>query len=225
MLDLLGDRGNPPIGTFSTYRIVPCEQVILTPAHLDDVHAAAWPVAGVTAWRYVRPRRIISPCIVLTTKEYGHSSQRPCHSWTHSPHHRNRWRRRAPRIKRYAFRRACIRYEQFRRENCTRRRARRYRRRELYTHSAQSVRAPPHLSDFSNLQSTMIFFISDQRIGPRLWGCSLENHQLTRLSIRLGGTIAQQIGRVLRQGGCIVCGHASAHLRCARHCRTSNSSV
>ena len=73
MLDLLGDRGNPPIGTFSTHRIVPCEQVILAPVHLDDVHAAAWPVAGVSAWRYVRPR-IISSCIVLTTTKYGHSS-------------------------------------------------------------------------------------------------------------------------------------------------------
>ena len=52
---LLGGGDNPPIGTFSTYCIVSREQVILTPAHLDDVHAAAWPVAGVTAWRYVRP--------------------------------------------------------------------------------------------------------------------------------------------------------------------------
>ena len=171
--DLLGGRGNPPIGTFSTYRIVPREQVILTPAHLDNVHAAAWPVAGVTAWRYVLPR-IISPCIVLTTKKYGHSSYRPCHARTHSPHHRNRWRCRAPRIKAMLSpRRACIRYEQLRRENCTRRRARRYRRRELYTHSTQSVRAPPYLSDFSNLQCTMIFCISDQRIGHMLRGLSM----------------------------------------------------
>jgi hypothetical protein len=46
---LLVGGDNPPIGTFSTYCIVSREQVIPTPAHLDDVHAAAWPVAGVTA--------------------------------------------------------------------------------------------------------------------------------------------------------------------------------
>ena len=200
---LLGGRGNLPIGTFSTYRIVPREQDSLTPVHLDDVHAAAWPVAGVRAWRYVRPR-IISPCIVLTTKKNGHSSYRPCHARTHSPHHRNRWRRRAPRIKAMLSpRRACIRYEQLRREICTRRRARRYRRRELHAQGTVSTGSPSP-SDFSNLQCTMIFCISDYRICPRLWGCSLENHHLTWLSIRLGGTIAQQIGRVLRQGGCIV---------------------
>ncbi|KAH9997735.1 NAD-binding protein [Russula compacta] len=48
---ILGGGDNPPIGTFSTYCVVSREQVIPTPAHLDDVHAAAWPVAGVTAWR------------------------------------------------------------------------------------------------------------------------------------------------------------------------------
>src|SRR6266852_1120325 len=48
---LLGGGENPPIGTFSTYCVVSREQVIPTPSHLDDVHAAAWPVAGVTAWR------------------------------------------------------------------------------------------------------------------------------------------------------------------------------
>ncbi len=29
------------------------DQVIPTPEHLDDVHAAAWPLAAVTAWRCV----------------------------------------------------------------------------------------------------------------------------------------------------------------------------
>lgn len=48
---LLGGGINPPIGTFSTYVIVARDQVISTPAHLDDVHVAAWPVGGVTAWR------------------------------------------------------------------------------------------------------------------------------------------------------------------------------
>jgi hypothetical protein len=50
-----GAGANPPIGTFFTYCIVSRKQVIPTPAHVDDVYAAAWTVAGVTAWRYVRP--------------------------------------------------------------------------------------------------------------------------------------------------------------------------
>ncbi|KAH9958339.1 NAD-P-binding protein [Russula dissimulans] len=48
---ILGGGDNPPTGTFAAYAIVAREQVIPTPAHLDDLHAAAWPVAGVTAWR------------------------------------------------------------------------------------------------------------------------------------------------------------------------------
>jgi NADPH:quinone reductase-like Zn-dependent oxidoreductase len=35
------------------------EQVIPTPAYLGDVYAAAWPVAGITTWRYVRPLIIL----------------------------------------------------------------------------------------------------------------------------------------------------------------------
>ena len=38
-------------GTFTQYVVVDRDQVIPTPDHLDDVHAAAWPVGGVTAWR------------------------------------------------------------------------------------------------------------------------------------------------------------------------------
>ena len=38
-------------GTFAQYIVVERDQVILTPDHLDDVHAAAWPLGGVTAWR------------------------------------------------------------------------------------------------------------------------------------------------------------------------------
>ncbi|KAI9511101.1 hypothetical protein F5148DRAFT_1173734 [Russula earlei] len=48
---ILGGGDHPPIGTFSTYVVVAREHVIRTPAHLDDLRAAAWPVAGVTAWR------------------------------------------------------------------------------------------------------------------------------------------------------------------------------
>ena len=43
----------PPHGTFTEYIIVERDQVFLTPDHLDDVHIAAWPLGGLTAWRYV----------------------------------------------------------------------------------------------------------------------------------------------------------------------------
>ncbi|KAH9931711.1 NAD(P)-binding protein [Epithele typhae] len=38
-------------GTFAEYVVVEREEVLETPAHLDDVHAAAWPLGGLTAWR------------------------------------------------------------------------------------------------------------------------------------------------------------------------------
>jgi len=50
---ILGGGDNPPIGTFASYVIVERDQVIPTPAHLEDVHAAAWPIGGVTAWRAI----------------------------------------------------------------------------------------------------------------------------------------------------------------------------
>ncbi|KAF8177240.1 chaperonin 10-like protein [Pholiota molesta] len=40
-------------GTFSEYIVVERDQVVPTPEHLDDVHVAAWPIGGVTAWRAV----------------------------------------------------------------------------------------------------------------------------------------------------------------------------
>ncbi|KAH9079685.1 hypothetical protein EDB83DRAFT_2504048 [Lactarius deliciosus] len=50
---ILGGGDNPPIGSFASHVVVERDQVIQTPAHLEDVHAAAWPVGGVTAWRAV----------------------------------------------------------------------------------------------------------------------------------------------------------------------------
>ncbi|RDX56332.1 NAD(P)-binding protein [Lentinus brumalis] len=38
-------------GAFAQYIVVERYQVIQTPDHIDDVHAAAWPLGGVTAWR------------------------------------------------------------------------------------------------------------------------------------------------------------------------------
>ena len=52
---ILGGGDLPPIGTFSEYVVVERDQVIVTPTHLDDVHAAAWPLGGLTAWRRVCP--------------------------------------------------------------------------------------------------------------------------------------------------------------------------
>lgn len=43
--------GGMGLGTFAQYAFVQRDQVILTPDHLDDVHMAAWPLGGVTAWR------------------------------------------------------------------------------------------------------------------------------------------------------------------------------
>ncbi|KAF7773148.1 hypothetical protein Agabi119p4_5315 [Agaricus bisporus var. burnettii] len=48
---ILGGGAHPPIGTFTEYIVVERDQVILTPDHLNDVQAAAWPLGGVTAWR------------------------------------------------------------------------------------------------------------------------------------------------------------------------------
>jgi NADPH:quinone reductase-like Zn-dependent oxidoreductase len=49
---ILGGVKFPPLGTFSEYIVVDRDQVIRTPEHLTDVQAAAWPVGGVTAWRF-----------------------------------------------------------------------------------------------------------------------------------------------------------------------------
>lgn len=48
---MVGGCTFPNIGVFSEYITVERDQVIIAPDHLDDVHAAAWPLAGVTAWR------------------------------------------------------------------------------------------------------------------------------------------------------------------------------
>ncbi|KAH9901425.1 NAD-P-binding protein [Cubamyces lactineus] len=48
---ILGGGKANPLGTFAEYVVVERDQVILTPDHLDDVHAAAWPIGAVTAWR------------------------------------------------------------------------------------------------------------------------------------------------------------------------------
>lgn len=51
-IPILGGIKSIPIGTFSQYVAVERDQVIESPDHLDDEHIAAWPLAGVTAWRF-----------------------------------------------------------------------------------------------------------------------------------------------------------------------------
>ncbi|KAI6029585.1 chaperonin 10-like protein, partial [Pisolithus microcarpus] len=48
---VVGGGTIPPLGTFAEYVVVERDQVLQTPEHLDDVHMAAWPVGGLTAWR------------------------------------------------------------------------------------------------------------------------------------------------------------------------------
>jgi NADPH:quinone reductase-like Zn-dependent oxidoreductase len=50
---VMGAGGSQPEGTFAEYIVVDRHEVLETPAHLDDVHAAAWPLGGLTAWRCV----------------------------------------------------------------------------------------------------------------------------------------------------------------------------
>jgi NADPH:quinone reductase-like Zn-dependent oxidoreductase len=43
--------GNPTLGTYAEKVTLPVENLAPKPAHLDFVHAAAFPLAGLTAWR------------------------------------------------------------------------------------------------------------------------------------------------------------------------------
>lgn len=49
---ILGGCSFPALGTFSEYVVVERDEVLEIPEHLDFEHAAAWPLAAVTAWRY-----------------------------------------------------------------------------------------------------------------------------------------------------------------------------
>ncbi|KAL0575682.1 hypothetical protein V5O48_006293 [Marasmius crinis-equi] len=50
---VIGGVNWPAVGTFSEYVVISRDNVLLSPSHLDDTHVAAWPLAGVTAWRHV----------------------------------------------------------------------------------------------------------------------------------------------------------------------------
>lgn len=51
---ILGGCNFPSLGTFSEFITVSRDQIIIAPSHLEDANAAAWPLAGVTAWRAVK---------------------------------------------------------------------------------------------------------------------------------------------------------------------------
>ena len=48
----VGGGSFPDIGTFADFIVVEKDEVIEIPEHLSFEQAAAWPCAGVTAWRY-----------------------------------------------------------------------------------------------------------------------------------------------------------------------------
>ena len=50
---VVGGSSDPPIGTFAEYVTVERKYLVKTPDYLSSEEAAAWPVAGVTAWRFV----------------------------------------------------------------------------------------------------------------------------------------------------------------------------
>ncbi len=53
--------GMPDDGTFADYVAVPRSNIYPAPSHLDDVHAAALPLAGVTAYRALFTRGKLQP--------------------------------------------------------------------------------------------------------------------------------------------------------------------
>jgi hypothetical protein len=61
---VIGASGSSPEGMFAEYIVVDRHEVLETPPHLDDVHAAALPLAATTAWRYVGYAKFLcEPCL------------------------------------------------------------------------------------------------------------------------------------------------------------------
>ncbi|KAF7291249.1 NAD(P)-binding protein [Mycena indigotica] len=63
----VGGTAYPPLGTFAEHVIVERTEVIRTPVHLTDVQAAAWPLAGLTAWRALSLGGVQAGSTVLIT--------------------------------------------------------------------------------------------------------------------------------------------------------------
>lgn len=86
---MIGGGAHPPIGTMCEYVVVERDEVIEVPAHLSFEQAAAWPCAGITAYRCVAPsspllqlcRRLFSlPCCPNTSTLPRSFDPFPCDS-------------------------------------------------------------------------------------------------------------------------------------------------
>ncbi|KAJ7268193.1 hypothetical protein B0H12DRAFT_96543 [Mycena haematopus] len=64
---ILGGGSFPSLGTFAEYVVVQRAEVLQTPTHLSDEQIAAWPLAGVTAWRAISLAGISRGDAVLIT--------------------------------------------------------------------------------------------------------------------------------------------------------------
>ncbi|KAJ7038785.1 hypothetical protein C8F04DRAFT_1088487 [Mycena alexandri] len=64
---ILGGGSFPSLGTFAEYVVVQRAEVIPTPAHLNDEQMAAWPLAGLTAWRSIALAHVSRGKTVLIT--------------------------------------------------------------------------------------------------------------------------------------------------------------
>ncbi|KAF5389802.1 hypothetical protein D9757_003720 [Collybiopsis confluens] len=58
---VIGGVADPDLGTFAQYVVVDRVEVILSVPHLNDVHMAAWPLAGLTAWRATMINAAVKP--------------------------------------------------------------------------------------------------------------------------------------------------------------------
>jgi hypothetical protein len=64
------------IRLWEDYVVVERDQVIRSPDHIDDVHVAAWPLGGLTAWRSVAGRISTYSCSPRFTRSCRHSRKR-----------------------------------------------------------------------------------------------------------------------------------------------------
>ncbi|KAJ7726159.1 NAD-P-binding protein [Mycena maculata] len=86
----------PPLGTFAEYVVVERTEALPTPSHLTDKQAAAWPIAGLTAWRY----QLIHDYLKRPSSLHRKGNIWPCarRSRPKRPHHGHRRRHRACRL-------------------------------------------------------------------------------------------------------------------------------
>ncbi|KIK57696.1 hypothetical protein GYMLUDRAFT_45863 [Collybiopsis luxurians FD-317 M1] len=61
IFSVIGGVAWPSLGTFAQYVVVDRDEVIPSAPHLSDIHMAAWPVAGITAWRATMVNAAVKP--------------------------------------------------------------------------------------------------------------------------------------------------------------------